>query len=277
MIKSSYKAENITVLEGLEGVRKRPSMYIGDTGERGLHHLIYEAVDNAIDEALAGYCKNILVQLNEDSSVTVEDDGRGIPVDIHKTYKKSAVELVLTKLHAGGKFDKKTYQVSGGLHGVGISVVNALSAWLKVEVKRDGYLYYQEYDYGKPKNDLKKKNKIEGTGTKVTFLPDNQIFSVLSFNYDILSARLKELAYLNKGVKIILKDSKRQNEFFYEGGILSFVEDINTGKNKLHPPIYFSKQIDSTIIEVAMQYNDTYNESIFSFVNTINTIEGGTH
>jgi len=277
MTKSSYKAENITVLEGLEGVRKRPSMYIGDTSERGLHHLVYEAVDNAIDEALAGYCKNILVQLNEDGSVSVEDDGRGIPVDIHKTYKKSAVELVLTKLHAGGKFDKKTYQVSGGLHGVGISVVNALSIWLKVEVKRDGHVFYQEYDHGKPKFDLKKKEKTEETGTKVTFLPDNEIFSVVKFDYNTLVARLKELAYLNKGVKITIKSQDKENTFFYEGGIISFVEDINTGKNKIHPPIYFTKKTDSTVIEIAMQYNDTYNESIFSFVNTINTIEGGTH
>ncbi len=277
MPKTSYNAENITVLEGLEGVKLRPSMYIGDTSSRGLHHLVYEAVDNAIDEALAGFCKNIIVTLNEDGSVTVEDDGRGIPVDIHSVYKKSAVELVLTKLHAGGKFDKKTYQVSGGLHGVGISVVNALSSSLKVEVKRNDKLYYQEYDHGNPKADLKVIGKAEGTGTKVTFLPDDKIFQEIKFDFEILASRLKELAYLNSGVTIIIKDSKKEKKFFFEGGIVSFVEDINKGKNKFHPPIYISKKTDSTVIEIALQYNDTFNESIFSFVNTINTIEGGTH
>ncbi|MBS3167100.1 DNA topoisomerase (ATP-hydrolyzing) subunit B [Candidatus Woesearchaeota archaeon] len=279
MPETSYKAEDITVLEGLEAVRKRPSMYIGDTGIRGLHHLVYEAVDNSVDEALAGFCTEILVTINTDGSVTVDDNGRGIPVDIHKQYNKSAVEIVLTKLHAGGKFDKKTYQVSGGLHGVGISCVNALSEWLEVEVKRDGHIYYQKYERGNPLLELQKKGETSQKGTKVTFKPDNLIFPETEFNYETLATRLRELAFLNKKVKITIEDKRTlaKDTFYYEGGLKSFVEYLNRTKTKLHDIIYLERQKDNIGIEIALQYNETYQETLFSFVNTINTHEGGTH
>jgi len=277
--KTSYTADNIQVLEGLEAVRKRPAMYIGDIGVRGYHHLVYEAVDNAIDEALAGFCKNIQVVLNEDGSVTVEDDGRGIPVGIHKKYNKSAVEVVMTILHAGGKFDKDTYQVSGGLHGVGISVANALSTWLEVEVKREGNKYFQKYELGKPLEDLKEIEKTEQTGTKVTFLPDHEIFTHKGFEFDILSNRLKELAYLNKGIKVSIEDlrTNRREDYHFPEGLKKFVSDLNATKNPFHDVIEIEKKQDNIEVSIGMQYNTTYNDSVFSFVNTINTIEGGTH
>ena len=276
-----YTAENIQVLEGLEAVRKRPSMYIGDVGIRGYHHLVYEAVDNSIDEALGGYCKNIKVVINTDGSCSVIDDGRGIPVDIHKKYNKSAVEVVMTVLHAGGKFDKSTYQVSGGLHGVGISVVNALSTWLEVIVRRNGKEYFQRYENGVPVADLKETGTTNETGTAVTFLPNHEIFNHQGgFDFNILSNRLKELAYLNKGVNITLQDNRTETKitFNFPEGLLKFVEDLNTGKNPIHRDIIsFDKKEDNIEVEVALQYNSTYNDSIFAFVNTINTIEGGTH
>jgi|TARA_Y100000310_G_scaffold85507_1_gene82338 DNA gyrase subunit B len=277
--KSEYSAENIQVLEGLDAVVARPSMYIGDVGIRGLHHLVYEAIDNSIDEFLTGHCKSLRVVLHKDGSVTVEDDGRGIPVDMHPTLKIPAVEVVLTKLHAGGKFDKKTYQVSGGLHGVGISVTNALSKWLKIEVKRGGNSYYQEYKEGKPIIKLKTNGKTKETGTKITFLPNEKIFETIDFQYEILVNRLKELAYLNKGIKIGIKDERngKDEEFYFEGGIKEFVEDINKNKEGIHDVIYFEKNDNGIGVEVALGYNNQYNERIFSYVNSINTIEHGTH
>ncbi len=276
--KNAYGAETIQVLKDLEAVRKRPSMYIGDTGVRGLHHLVYEAIDNSIDEAMSGYCDTIKVTLNKDSSVTVEDNGRGIPVDIHPDEKKSAVEVVLTTLHAGGKFDHKTYQVSGGLHGVGISVTNALSSWLIVEVKRDGKLYRQEYKFGKPVTELKEIGESNEKGTKITFLPNDKIFETIEFSFDVLASRLRELAFLNKGLKIIFVDKENNEKSFqYEGGIVSFVEYVNKNKTVLHKPVYFESKGNKIQIEVALQYNDGYLENLFSFVNNINTIEGGTH
>ena len=279
-IKKEYGAGQIKVLEGLEAVRKRPGMYIGDTGKRGLHHLVYEIVDNSIDEALAGHCKNITVQVNKDGTVTVEDDGRGIPVDIMPEHGKSAVEIVLTKLHAGGKFDKDSYKVSGGLHGVGISVVNALSESLEVCVKRSGKMYRQKYKKGVPESDLEEKGTSDSTGTKITFKPDNEIFPDIIFDIDILKGRIKELAYLNSGIKIILKDERTDEEIVYlfEGGIMSLVEELNEARNKLHDNvIYLSKSENDVSVEIAMQYTDAYSETILSFVNSINTIEGGTH
>lgn len=277
--KSSYSAENIQVLEGLDAVRKRPSMFIGDTSVRGLHHLVFEAIDNSIDEFLTGYCKNLQVIIHKDGSVTVEDDGRGIPVDMHPVLKIPAVEVVLTKLHAGGKFDKKTYQVSGGLHGVGISVTNGLSKWLIVEVKRDGNSYYQEYKEGKPVIKLKINGRTKETGTKITFLPNDKILENINFEYEILANRLKELAYLNKGIKISIKDERNGKEggFCFEGGIKEFVEDINKNKEGMHEVIYFEKNDNGIGVEVALGYNKGYNERIFSYVNSINTIEHGTH
>tara|TARA_Y100000310_G_scaffold195762_1_gene195802 strand:+ start:2470 stop:4371 length:1902 start_codon:yes stop_codon:yes gene_type:complete len=277
---NSYKAQNIQVLEGLEAVKKRPAMYIGSTDIRGLHHLVYEAVDNAIDEALAGFCDKINVVIRKDGSVSVEDNGRGIPVDIHPELKKSAVEVVMTTLHAGGKFDKGSYQVSGGLHGVGISVVNALSKWLVVEVKKEGKIYRQEYDHGTPKYELKIIGDTEEKGTSITFLPDENIFSETEFKYDILANRLRELAFLNKSVRIIVEDEikEKKEEFFYEGGIKSFVEYLNRNKDKLHDGVvYFSKVSNDVDVEISLQYNDSYLENVFSFVNNINTHEGGTH
>ncbi len=254
-------------------------MYIGDTSTRGLHHLVYEAVDNSIDEFMTGHAKNLQVTLHKDGSVTVEDDGRGIPVGMHPTLKISAVEVVLTKLHAGGKFDNKTYQVSGGLHGVGISVTNALSEWLKIEVKREGNSYYQEYNEGKPIIKLKANGKTKETGTKVTFLPSDKIFNDIKFQYEILANRLKELAYLNKGIKIRVKDERngKDEEFYFEGGIKEFVEDINKNKDGIHDVIYFEKKDNGIEVEVALGYNNQYNERIFSYVNSINTVEHGTH
>jgi DNA gyrase subunit B len=255
-------------------------MYIGSTDYKGLHHLVYEVVDNSIDEALAGYCNNIEVSINENGSVTVTDDGRGIPVEMHEKYKKPALEIVMTMLHAGGKFDNRTYKVSGGLHGVGVSVVNALSRFLDVEVSRNGKVYFQRYERGKPVEEVKVIGDSVHTGTKTTFMPDNAIFETLEFQYDILANRLRELAYLNKGIKITLADKKsgKAQEFHYEGGIIQFIDYLNEGKNVLHSrPIYFEREKDTTRIEISMQYNDGYNEVVLAFANNINTHEGGTH
>src|SRR5437868_2643721 len=277
---SDYNADNIKVLEGLEAVRKRPGMYIGDTSERGLHHLVYEIVDNSIDEALAGHCDQIEVTIHIDNSVTVVDNGRGIPVDMHATEKISAAEVVLTKLHAGWKFDKASYIVSGGLHGVGVSVVNALSENLEVEIKRDGKVYQQNYKRGDPQGKLKEVGISKERGTRVTFKPDTKIFETIDFSFDILSQRLRELAFLNRGIKITIEDERTQkkHEFFYKGGLLSFVEHLNHAKTAIHSKVvYFEGEKDGVGIEIAMQWNDGYTESVFSFANNINTIEGGTH
>lgn len=275
-----YDATTIQVLEGTEAVRRRPAMYIGDTSTRGLHHLVYEVVDNSVDESLAGYCDYIEVVVHADNSVSVADNGRGIPVDMHKTQKKPAVEVALTTLHAGGKFDHRAYKVSGGLHGVGVSCVNALSDWLEVEVKRDGKIHHQRYERGKTVSKLTVIGKSNATGTKVTFKPDKTILSKIEFSYDILSQRLRELAFLNKGLKIKLSDERSDKEAIFEfaGGIVSFVEYLNKNKNPLHNKVvYFQKTQDDIIVEVALQYNDGYAETLFSFANNINTIEGGTH
>jgi DNA gyrase subunit B len=276
-----YSADHITVLEGIDAVRKRPSMYIGDTGCRGYHHCVYEVVDNSIDESLAGYCSNIEVCMNDDGSLSVTDDGRGIPVDMHKTEGKPAVTVVLTVLHAGGKFDSDTYKVSGGLHGVGVSCVNALSEWLEVEVKRDGFLHHQRFEKGVEVTDLVKIGKTTTTGTKVTFLPDMSIFTHTGgFQWDILASRLRELAFLNRGTKIVLKEEAtgREEIFKYEGGIREFVQHLNKNKVPMHPDVIcFEREKDHVTVEIAMQYSDAYTETIFSFANNINTIEGGTH
>ncbi|MEW6008283.1 MAG: DNA topoisomerase (ATP-hydrolyzing) subunit B [Candidatus Omnitrophota bacterium] len=277
---SKYDATTIQVLEGVEAVRRRPAMYIGDTANRGLHHLVYEVVDNSVDEALGGFCKKIGVVVHNDNSVSVTDDGRGIPVDIHKTEKKPAVEVVLTTLHAGGKFDHRVYKVAGGLHGVGVSVVNALSEWLEVEIKRDGEIYHQRYVRGKTASKLVKAGKTKTSGTKVTFKPDREIFKSINFSYDILSQRLRELAFLNRGLEISLKDERSDKEatFKFNGGIESFVDYLNNNKNVLHKKIiYFEKEKESVQLEAALQYNDGYTDNIFSFANNINTVEGGTH
>ena len=278
--KTSYMADSIQVLEGLEPVQKNPAMFIGDTGERGLHHLVSEAVDNAIDESLQGFCKNIKVIIHKDNSISVEDDGRGIPVDIHPQYKKPAVELVLTTLHSGGKFDKKIYQVSGGLHGVGISCVNALSKTFNVVVKRDRKIYSQDFILGKKINELQVIGECNETGTKVTFLPDDKVFEKVEYNYDILYKRLRELAFLNKFIRIELKDERSNEEdiFQYSGGIKEFVQHLDKGKEVItKEPIYFEKAKDGLKVEVALQYNEGYTGSLLSFVNSINTVEGGTH
>ncbi len=277
---NGYGAEQIQVLEGLEAVRKRPSMYIGSTDAHGLHHLVYEVVDNSIDEALAGYCNNIEVTIRPDHSVRVVDNGRGIPIEVIPKYQKSALEVVMTMLHAGGKFDNNAYKVSGGLHGVGVSAVNALSEWLEVEVRREGKLYKQRYEAGKPVTAVTLIGESTQAGTTVTFKPDKTIFETLEFNLDTLANRLRELAFLNKGVKMALKDEFTQKEqvFQYEGGIVSFVEFLNKNKSLLHDkPIYFQKQKDTTVVEIAMQYNDSYTENVYTFANNINTHEGGTH
>ena len=277
-----YSAESIKVLEGLEAVRKRPAMYIGDVGKRGLHHLVYEVVDNSIDEALAGHCTKVSVFFNSDGSVTVEDNGRGIPVDIHKEEKKPAVEVVMTVLHAGGKFDKDSYKVSGGLHGVGVSVVNALSEWLWVEVKRDGKIHRQDYKIGEPQTPLKTTGTAKKTGTKVCFYPDVTIFKTIDFQYTIIAERLRELAYLNSGLEIVLKDLRTENGesdiFKFKGGLSDFVKYLDENNNPLHNKIItVSKEDGEVPVEIAMRYGNTYNENILTFVNNINTIEGGTH
>ncbi|MGD0016107.1 MAG: DNA topoisomerase (ATP-hydrolyzing) subunit B [Verrucomicrobiia bacterium] len=275
-----YNADKIQKLEGIEAVRKRPAMYIGDTGERGLHHLVYEVVDNSIDEALAGFCKHIDVFIHVGNSITVIDDGRGIPVDMHKTEKKPAVEVVLTLLHAGGKFDKKSYTVSGGLHGVGVTCVNALSEWLDCEVKRDGKVHHMRFKRGKTASKLEVIGKAKGTGTKITFKADSDIFPVIDYKYEILANRLRELAFLNRGIEITLKAERTKKEelFKFNGGIEEFVKHINRAKEPLHPKvIYVQKEKDGITAEVALQYNEGYNESIYSYANNINTIEGGTH
>jgi len=282
MAGQKYDATTITVLEGIEAVRKRPAMYIGDTGVRGFHHLVYEVVDNSIDEALAGHCDKIEVIIHSDNSISVVDNGRGIPVDMHKKMNKPALEVVLTTLHAGGKFDNESYKVSGGLHGVGVSCVNALSEWLEAEVKRNGSVYFMRFERGFPTGEMEKIGKSKKSGTKISFKPDEEIFEVKEFNFDILANRLRELAFLNRGVDITLIDEReaepRKSHFKYDGGIISFVEHLNKNKTALHNKvIYFEKQKDDVSAEIAIQFNDTYSENIHSFANNINTIEGGTH
>tara|TARA_B100000579_G_scaffold434439_1_gene455339 strand:- start:1526 stop:3496 length:1971 start_codon:yes stop_codon:yes gene_type:complete len=277
-----YSAESIKVLEGLEAVRKRPAMYIGDVGKRGLHHLVYEVVDNSIDEALAGYCTKVTVVFNKNGSVTVEDNGRGIPVDLHKEEKKPALEVVMTVLHAGGKFDKGSYKVSGGLHGVGVSVVNALSEWLWVEVKRDGKVHRQEYKIGDPQNKLKITGDSKKTGTKVCFFPDSAVFKTIRFEYSIIAERLRELAYLNSGLEIVLRDERTEDgesdSFKFKGGLSDFVKYLDENNNPLHNKVVTVKKEDGDVpVDVALRYGNTYNDNILTFVNNINTIEGGTH
>ncbi|WP_040329767.1 DNA topoisomerase (ATP-hydrolyzing) subunit B [Clostridium ihumii] len=275
-----YDESQIQVLEGLEAVRKRPGMYIGSTSARGLHHLVYEIVDNSIDEAIGGYCKNIEVTIHEDNSITVEDDGRGMPVGIHPKLQIPTVEVIMTVLHAGGKFGGGGYKVAGGLHGVGASVVNALSKECTVIVKRDGHIWTETFSRGKVKEEFKMIGDTEEHGTKMHFVPDDEIFDEVEFSYEVLSQRLRELAFLNKGVKIILSDERtgKVDQFHYEGGIKSFVEYLNRNKGKIHnEPIYVEGVKDDCVVEIALQYNDTYNENLFSFANNIDTVEGGTH
>ena len=280
---AKYDATNIQVLEGVEAVRKRPAMYIGDTTLRGLHHLVYEVVDNSIDEALAGYATRVDVVINADGSVKVIDDGRGIPVDLHKIQKKSALEVVMTTLHAGGKFDNKSYRVSGGLHGVGVSVTNALSSWCEVEVRRDGKVWHQSYAKGHPSSKVTEKGKTKERGTTVSFMPDKEIFEKIEFSYDVLSNRLRELAYLNKGVRISIRDERikkdiKEHVFLYKGGISEFIQYLNRNKNPIHKKFFYvDKTKDEVEVEAAFQYNDSYGEDVFSFANNINTVEGGTH
>lgn len=278
--KNVYDENKIEVLEGIEHVRLRPGMYIGSTDSRGLHHLVYEVVDNSIDEAMAGFCDNIKIILNSNNSVTVEDDGRGIPVKIQPKVGKSALEVALTMLHAGGKFNSGGYKVSGGLHGVGVSVVNALSRWMEVEVKRDGGLFYQKYERGKPVTGVIRKGDAEETGTKITFMPDDKIFEETVFSADVLAQRMREQAFLNRGIRIKLTDERtgKSNAYHYEGGIVSFVQYLNRNKDVLHDkPIYMSAARDNMEVEVALQYNDSYLETVLSFANNIHTHEGGTH
>jgi DNA gyrase subunit B len=280
-----YDATSIQVLEGLEAVRKRPAMYIGDISVRGLHHLVYEVVDNSVDEALAGFCSEISVTIETDGSCTVRDDGRGIPVDMHATVKKPALEVVMTTLHAGGKFDDKTYKVSGGLHGVGVSVVNALSEWCDVEVLKEGRIYQQRYEHGKPTAPMKSAvappaMAKKGSGTTTRFKPDSGIFTDTTLHWDNLAGRLRELAFLNSGLAITLHDARngKSVEYLYKGGIVEFVKYLNQNKEALHAkPVFFSRERDGLVVEIALQYNDSYAESVHSFVNNINTVEGGTH
>jgi len=284
-LKRDYTADSIKVLEGLEAVRKRPAMYIGTTGPEGLHHLVYEVVDNSIDEALAGYCDTIVVTIHAEGSVTVEDNGRGIPVDIHKEEKKPAAEVVMTKLHAGGKFDNRTYKVAGGLHGVGVSVVNALSEHLELVIWNEGYLYRQTYQRGVPEGPLKKEGRTSKTGTKITFTPDSEVFESTEFSFDVLASRLRELAFLNKGVKITICDERpaedgteKKYEFQYNGGIAEFVQYLNGARDTIgRKPFYFEQERDNVVVEIALQYNDSYNSTIYTFANNINTVSGGTH
>ncbi|MBS3143852.1 DNA topoisomerase (ATP-hydrolyzing) subunit B [Candidatus Woesearchaeota archaeon] len=275
---AEYGAKNITVLKDLQAVQRRPAMYIGDTAFRGFHHILQEVLDNSIDEALAGFCKNISVTIHKDNSVTVTDDGRGIPTDIHPDEKKSALELVMTVLHAGGKFDKSIYKISGGLHGVGVSVTNALSKFLDAKVYREGKIFHQRFERGKKVCEVEIIGETDKTGTEITFLPDNEIFSVSEFDYDYIKKRLRELAYLNAGLKIFLEDERTEvkEEFKFDGGLKEFVKDLNKGKNILSEPIYINKE-NKLSVEIALQYNDSYNTKLYSFVNNINTVEGGTH
>ncbi|HIE44069.1 MAG TPA: hypothetical protein EYP78_04655, partial [Candidatus Omnitrophica bacterium] len=278
--KEDYTAKSIHVLKGTEAVRKRPSMYIGSTSERGLHQLVEEVVANSIDEAMAGYCDRIDVTLHVDNSMTVVDNGRGIPVDVHRGTKKSALEVVMTMLHAGGKFDNKVYQVAGGLHGVGISVVCALSEWLEAEVKRDGKIYSMKFSRGKAITPLQIVGKSKKTGTRIAFKPDTEIFTVTEFDDDVILSRLRELAFLNKGLKIHFLDeaTEKEEKFFFQGGIASFVEHLGKNKTTLHTkPIYFESTKNGIIIELAMLFTEEYKEQVFSFANNINTHEGGTH
>jgi DNA gyrase subunit B len=282
MTETSYKAQNIKVLKGLEAVQARPAMYIGDTGERGLHHLVYEVVDNSIDEALAGHCSTIIVRINQDNSITVIDNGRGIPIDIHPAEGKPAVEVVLTVLHAGGKFDKDTYKVSGGLHGVGVSCVNALSKLFRAKIKRGGKIYTIAFERGITTQQLQVIGETQETGTEITFLPDPTIFEdTQTYNYNILAKRLRELAFLNKGVGITLQDERdeepKQEKFKFDGGLIEFAKYINQNKETYHEPIFFEKEEDKISVEIALQYFDGFTEKVFSFANNINTHEGGTH
>ncbi|MCK4893783.1 MAG: ATP-binding protein, partial [Calditrichia bacterium] len=276
---SKYTAENIQVLKGLEAVRRRPAMYIGDTTIHGLHHLVYEIIDNSIDEAMAGFCNKIKISINKDESITVEDNGRGIPVDRHKDMKKSALEVIMTVLHAGGKFDHSTYKVSGGLHGVGASVVNALSGWCEVEVYRDGECYYQKYEKGFPVTPVKKTGKTKNSGTKTTFMADEEIFTKVEYNFDSLANRMRELAFLNKDLRIILKDERDGNseEFLFKGGLVEFIKYLDQSRTGLHKPIYINSEREGVEVEIAFEYNDSYSDNIFSYCNNVNTIEGGTH
>ncbi|MGI9543226.1 MAG: ATP-binding protein, partial [Cyclobacteriaceae bacterium] len=284
--KSTYSADNIQVLEGLEAVRKRPAMYIGDIGLKGLHHMVWEVVDNSIDEALAGHCDEIKVQINEDNSITVSDNGRGIPTDLHPKEKRSALEVVMTVLHAGGKFDKDTYKVSGGLHGVGVSVVNALSADLKATVHRNGKIFEQEYKRGIPQYRVKENGTTDKTGTIVHFVPDRQIFNVSEYNYETIASRLRELSFLNAGIRILLTDLREKDdageylndEFYSEGGLTEFVNYLDSSRESLIPePIYIQGEKNGFPVQVGMNYNTSFSENVISYVNNINTIEGGTH
>lgn len=277
-----YTAKKIQVLKGLEAVRKRPAMYIGSTDIHGLHHLIYEVVDNSVDEALAGHCTEIEVLIHKDGYVAVTDNGRGIPVDMHPTQHRPAVEVVMTTLHAGGKFDDKSYKVSGGLHGVGVSVVNGLSEWLEVDIWRDGRHWFQRFENGDPAGDLEDKGAVDETGTRVTFMPDSEIFETLDYHFETLVQRLRELAFLNKGLKISIADQRgakeKRHDFEFDGGIVEFVRYLNENKKTLNDnPIYFHTEKDGIDVEVAMQFQDSFNETVFAFANNINTIEGGTH